>query len=147
MMDDLDRIMEVMAAAFDPQWGEVWTRSQLGSSLSLPSTHYRLVNAPDEKKGSAGFTLVRAAPGEEELLLIAVKPEFRGCGIGRRLLEAFAADARARGAERLFLEMRENNPADRLYRSVGFRQIGRRERYYTMPDGRRLDAITFALDL
>ena len=39
MNDDLDRIMAVMDAAFDPAWAEAWTRRQVGDSLALPSTH------------------------------------------------------------------------------------------------------------
>jgi ribosomal-protein-alanine N-acetyltransferase len=141
MTEDLDRIMAVMEAAFDPAWGEAWTRRQVSDSLAFPHTHYRLI---DGEAGSvAGFTLVRAAPGEEELLLIAVKPECRGQGLGRRLLETVLTDARSRGAERVFLEMRYNNPAARLYTDAGFEPIGHRRDYYRLPDGRKIDAITY----
>ena len=151
MTDDLDRIMAVMDAAFDPAWGEAWNRRQVGDSLTFPNTHYRLVGKyglePADGMSAAGFTLSRAAPGEEELLLIAVRPEDRAKGLGQRLLELFADDARARGAERVFLEMRENNPAVRLYCAAGFEPIGRRKDYYRTPDGGRIDAITFAKSL
>lgn len=141
MTDDLDRIMGVMEAAFDPAWGEAWTRRQVGDSLSFPHTHYRLIES--ETGETAGFTLVRAAPGEEELLLIAVIPACRGKGLGRRLLDAVLADARERGAERVFLEMRYNNPAAKLYSAAGFEPIGHRRDYYRLPDGRKIDAITY----
>ena len=58
-----------------------------------------------------------------------------------------ADDARTRGAERLFLEMRENNPAASLYRAAGYKPVGRRRAYYKLSDGSRLDAITFAKKL
>ena len=90
---------------------------------------------------------MRAAPGEEEILLIAVEPAARRCGVGRALIAMLAANARLRGAERLFLEMRENNPARSLYESNGFAPIGRRKNYYRLGDGARMDAITFGLDL
>lgn len=148
MNDDLDRIMAVMDTAFDPAWGEAWTRRQLADSLAFPNTHYTLVaahgGAPREGEPAAGFALVRAAPGEEELLLVAVDPAHRRRGLGARLLEDFAAQARARGAERIFLEMRANNPAESLYRALGWKPIGRRRDYYLRPDGSRVDAITFA---
>ena len=141
MTNDLDRIMAVMEAAFDPAWGEAWTRRQVGDSLTFPHTHYRLIeDGPGEP---AGFTLVRAAPGEEELLLIAVRPESRGKGLGRSLLDSVLADARERGAERVFLEMRHNNPAAALYSAAGFAPIGHRRDYYRLPDGRKIDAITY----
>jgi ribosomal-protein-alanine N-acetyltransferase len=151
MTDDLDRIMTVMSVAFDPTWGEAWTRRQVADSLAFPHTHYTLIaehgGEPAPGESAAGFTLVRAAPGEEELLLIAVVPEHRGRGLGLRLLERFASDARARGAERIFLEMRSNNPAYDLYRALGFEPIGTRRNYYRRPDGNRIDAITFAKSL
>jgi ribosomal-protein-alanine N-acetyltransferase len=141
MIEDLDRIMSVMEAAFDPVWGEAWTRRQVSDSLAFPHTHYRLVE--DEAGAAAGFTLVRAAPGEEELLLIAVKPPCRGRGLGRQLLEGVLTDARERGAERVFLEMRYNNPAASLYSAAGFEPIGHRRDYYRLADGRKIDAITY----
>ena len=148
MTEDLDHIMSVMEAAFAPAWGEAWTRRQISDSLAFPHTYYRLIReGGEDADGDApvdGFTLVRAAPGEEELLLIAVKPDRRGHGLGRRLLEGVLADARGRGAERVFLEMRYNNPAAALYSAVGFEPIGKRKDYYRLPDGRRIDAITYA---
>ena len=151
MKDDLDRIMEVMDAAFDPAWAEAWSRRQVGDSLAMPSTSYQLADetgrSPPGGIDAAGFALTRYAPGEEELLLIAVRPELRGRGVGRILLERIFAAARERGAERMFLEMRDNNPALGLYTSMGFEPIGRRKAYYRLPSGQFLDAITFGRQL
>jgi ribosomal-protein-alanine N-acetyltransferase len=150
MTDDLDRIMSVMEAGFDPQWGEAWTRRQIADSLTRPTTHYVLVDVDGRRADgatAAGFALTRAAPGEEELLLIAVRPEHRRRGLGATLLAAVAEGAKSRGAERLFLEMRSNNPAISLYRAHGFEPIGERRDYYRLPDGRTLDAITFGRTL
>lgn len=148
MIDDLDRIMAVMEAAFDPAYGEAWTRRQVGDALVLPNTYY-LLAGPDgralgEGEEAAGFVLSRGAADEEELLLIAVDPRHRGRGIGAALIERFIAEARARGAERLFLEMRDGNPAEALYRRHGFASVGRRRAYYRRGTGAPLDAITFA---
>ena len=149
MMDDLDRIMAVMEAAFDPAFGEAWTRRQVGDALLLPNTYYLLAGpdgqAPDEDAEAVGFVLSRGAADEEELLLIAVDPRRRGGGVGTVLLERFIAAARCRGAERLFLEMRDGNPAESLYRRHGFAPVGRRRAYYRRGTGAPLDAITFAL--
>jgi ribosomal-protein-alanine N-acetyltransferase len=149
MTDDLDRIMAVMEAAFDPAYGEAWTRRQIGDALVLPNTFYQLAGPDGGPSGggeeAAGFVLSRGAADEEELLLIAVDPRHRGRGVGTALLERFIAEARARGAERLFLEMREGNPAETLYRRSGFAVVGRRRAYYRRGTGAPLDAITFAL--
>ena len=148
-MTVLDGIMLVMEDAFDPHWGEAWTRSQVANSLAMPHTYALIVdsegqiNRPDEAREPAGFALIRSAPGEEELLLIGVRPRFRKRGLGRILLEAFFAQARKKNADRVFLEMRANNPARSLYTSLGFEQIGQRRDYYRLSDGSRIDAITF----
>ena len=151
MNDHLDRIMGIMEASFDPVWGEAWTRRQVADSLAMPNTHYILIDrdgfTPGDDSNVAGFVLSRAAPGEEELLLIAVIPDSRGSGLGGKLLEMFKSDAKRRGAERVFLEMRCNNPAQSLYRSSGFETIGKRKDYYRLSDGSRLDAITFGMSI
>ena len=151
MTDDLDRIMAVMEAAFDPAFGEAWTRRQVSDSLIMPNTHYLLAGpdgrAPREGEPAAGFAMSRGAADEEELLLIAVHPDHRGRGIGGTLLERFLAAAQARGCVRLFLEMREGNTAEALYRRHGFESVGRRRHYYRRGSVSPLDAITFAREL
>lgn len=148
MIDDLDRIMTVMDAAFDPAYGEAWSRRQVGDALLLPNTYYLLAAShggpPRAGEPAAGFVLSRAAADEEELLLIGVDPLFRRKGIGGALLERFIAETSVRGATRLFLEMREGNCAESLYRRHGFERIGCRRAYYRRGTGAPLDAITFA---
>lgn len=149
--DPVDAIMAVMQAAFDPAYGEAWTRRQVADSLVLPNTHY-LLSGHDESaeidpRITTGFTMSRSAADEEELLLIAVRPEYRGNGIGRNLLERLFEDAQRRRISRLFLEMRSGNPAEHLYRSMGFEQIGLRKGYYRGAVGGPLDAITLARDI
>lgn len=157
---DIDRIMAVMAAAFDPEYGEAWSRRQIEDALLIGNCHYLLADSTgeepsgqipaDKAPGSgpdtaiAGFTLSRGGYGEEELLLFAVAPEFRGAGVGSRLLARFAEAARARGATRLLLEMRRGNPAESLYLRHGFVAVGLRPNYYSTRSGPRLDAITFS---
>nr|WP_280842170.1 ribosomal protein S18-alanine N-acetyltransferase [Pontixanthobacter sp. CEM42] len=149
--DHIDAMMAIMESAFDPRWGEAWNRKQLSDSLLMPHNQYRLIGAdggePADDTPAAGFSLIKTIPGEEELLLIAVLPEHRGKGLGKALLQQFAQEARERGAEKIFLEMRANNPADVLYRSMGFEPIGKRTQYYKAADGSRIDAITMALSL
>lgn len=146
--DDLDRIMAVMEAAFDPAYGEAWNRRQVEDALLLGNCHYGLIaphgDEPAPGEVAAGFFMSRTAFDEEELLLIAIAPQYRRLGLGRRLLSRFADAARERGVQRLLLEMRKGNPAEALYRQAGFIPVGLRPNYYRMPHGERIDAITFA---
>ncbi|MEO0907374.1 MAG: GNAT family N-acetyltransferase [Pseudomonadota bacterium] len=153
----VDRIMAVMDAAFDPAYGEAWNRRQITDALVLPSTHALILDPsgqlipetafPGDANAAAqtpaGFVLSRHGADEEELLLIAVAPEYRRAGIGETLIEYMVAAAKTRGVTRVFLEMRRGNPAIHLYRKVGFEPVGERPQYYRMADGSRVDAITF----
>lgn len=145
--DPVDAIMDVMDAAFDPAFGEAWTRRQLSEALVLANSHYFLADAngcaPSDPADTAGFLLSRHGADEEELLLLAVLPALRRRGIAGALIARFADDAAARGVVRLFLQMREGNTAEAVYRAHGFAPIGRRRDYYRGPDGHRIDAITF----
>ena len=150
-MNDVDRLMDVMEASFDPHYREAWTRRQVEDSLTLPSTFMLLIGAdgapPAEGVEAAGFVLARQAVDEIELLLIAVRPEVRGKGLGRALLRQFFDSARKREAVKVFLEMRANNPAEKLYREEGFSQIGQRKDYYRTITGHALDALTFGREV
>ena len=151
VMDDLDAVMQVMDAAFDPAFGEAWTRKQVSDALSMPNTYLILAdsagNPPADPSLTAGFAMSRGAVGEEELLLVAVMPSARRRGVGRALLETLARQAREREVRRLFLEMRDGNPAEKLYRQYGFTVVGRRRGYYRKSRLGPIDAITFAKDL
>lgn len=78
-----------------------------------------------------GFLVARqTAPGEREILNLAVDPSARRRGVARALLEAELK----RGKNQWFLEVRESNSyAIRLYESTGFRLAGKRESYYRDP--------------
>ena len=147
-LDDLDRLMAVMHEAFDPAYGEAWTRRQVEDALVIGNCHYELIDGagglPDDGTAAAGFCLSRYGFEEEELLLFAIAPAWRRRGLGLTLLDRFARAAQARGAQRLLLEMRRGNPAELLYRRFGFLPIGERPNYYRGPGGQMLDAITFA---
>lgn len=83
-------------------------------------------------KGSVVGLLVSRpiAPGEREILNLAVDPAERRKGIARRLLEHVLEG----GDGVCFLEVRESNQAAiGLYRDCGFAPSGRRENYYDNP--------------
>jgi [ribosomal protein S18]-alanine N-acetyltransferase len=81
-----------------------------------------------------GFLVAQCGSPEWELENIAVLPAFRRRGVGVALLSALLAEARARRAERVLLEVRvSNRSAIRLYTQGGFQLLARRRDYYQNP--------------
>lgn len=142
--DSLDAVMTIMDAAFPPNFGEAWTRSQCAGILPMAGVALRLARAGDGVV--AGFSLMRVVADEAELLLIAVDPAAQHRGIGGALIDDFVEVATAQGAARLHLEVREGNPAIGLYEQAGFTPAGRRRDYYHGPNGETRDALTLAWD-
>lgn len=96
----------------------------------------------------AGFALLRFLLDEAELMLFAVAPAFRRQGLAMHLLNVAITEARGRGTQRIFLEMRaDNDPALALYERVGFVGVGVRRSYYKGRDGIARDAVTMACDV
>ncbi len=139
--DSLDEVMAVMTSAFDRRFGEAWTRAQCAGILPMAGVTLMLAR----RNGAiAGFSLARRTLDEAELLLIAVHADHAGNGIGTELLDRFVTDQRRAGAHHLHLEVRDGNPAVKLYHDNGFSVVGRRTNYYRGTDGERFDALTMA---
>jgi ribosomal-protein-alanine N-acetyltransferase len=89
----------------------------------------------DDSRSPTGFAVFRVAADEAELLTIAVDPDRRRMGVGRRLLAEGLAQVAERGACRVFLEVGEHNlAARRLYEGHGFAVVSERRGYYDGPD-------------
>jgi ribosomal-protein-alanine N-acetyltransferase len=94
-----------------------------------------------------GYGIMSIAAGEAHLLNLCVHPNAHNLGYGRRLLSALLMKAEDAGADRVFLEVRPSNAiALRIYRTVGFEQIGIRPSYYQAEGGRE-DAIVLSIAL
>lgn len=137
----LPDVMAVMADAFEPSFGEAWTEPQCRGILIMPGVWLTIATADDRPQG---FSIARVVADEAELLLLGVRAGARRRGLGSTLLRAFRDGARARGACRLHLEMREGNAAIAMYNAAGFEQVGRRRDYYRGPAAISFDALTLA---
>jgi ribosomal-protein-alanine N-acetyltransferase len=134
--DQAQRLAALHATAFDAPW----TAAAFAGLLDQAGVF--AVEASD------GFILMRAVADEAEILTLAVRPEARGRGQGTRLVAEGVAAASVRGADQVFLEVAEDNAsALGLYARTGFVETGRRPAYYSRPDGSRVAALLFTLNL
>lgn len=139
-------IAELHRRTFDEPWS-VFTVRQV---LAMPGAFGILAVEGEEGAlggtGLLGFALGRSGGGECELLSLAVAKRQRQRGIGTALLTAALERAQRDGVSRMFLEVAEDNVvAQHLYHAYGFRQVGRRPRYYRRPQGEAMAALTFSL--
>ena len=137
---DVAIVDALMSAAFDPRYGEAWTRSQCMGVLAMPGVRLTLAFVDDVP---AGFAMVRSVADEAELLLLAVDPACRRRGIASALMRAVIAEAQAGGIADLHLEVRAGNEAVSLYVAQGFAKVGERRGYYRGKTGQVFDAHTY----
>ncbi len=87
-----------------------------------------------------GFIVYRIAVDEAEIITIGVNPEMRRNGIASAMIGIIEKNLKNQGVKKIFLEVALNNePAKKLYESMGFKVVGSRPKYY---DG--VDAILMA---
>ena len=137
---DIATVDALMLAAFDPRYGEAWTRNQCMGVLAMPGVRLTLAEVDD---APAGFAIVRSVVDEAELLLLAVDPAYRRRGVATALLRAVIAEAQAGGIADLHLEVRAGNEAVQLYTAQGFAKVGERRGYYRGRTGHIYDAHTY----
>ncbi|MFV0435221.1 MAG: ribosomal protein S18-alanine N-acetyltransferase [Leucobacter sp.] len=137
---DLDAIWSIESAVFGR---EAWSRDLVREELTADHRYYlALADQDGAVRGYAGLLVIGT---EGDIQTIAVSPELRGGGHGRRLMNALLDEAERRGVREVFLEVRADNPVARsLYTALGFEEIGVRPRYYQPDD---VDAVVMRLDL
>lgn len=119
-----------------------WTEEQF--LLGLEQGVFKVFGLKDAGRLVAYCSFYHVADGME-ILNIAVRPERRRSGLGRRLLGLVLAICGKLGVTEAHLEVREGNTAARrLYESFGFKPCGLRKGYY--PDNGE-DAVLMRLGL
>lgn len=105
---------------------------------------YSFVWCWEEKGRINGFIALRLAAGFCEILNLAVAPSACRRGIGFKLLYFALTDVRARGGERVTLEVNAKNaPAVGLYTKAGFKLCGLRKGFYNGTE----DALIMGMNL
>jgi ribosomal-protein-alanine N-acetyltransferase len=120
-----------LASVHGASFAHGWSESEFDRLLTDRAVVAQLARAEGGRGAVLGFILSRRAADEAEILTVAVVPRARGRGIATDLVRRHLGRLAALGVARLFLEVEEQNePALRLYRRYGFREVGRRPRYY-----------------
>lgn len=124
--EDLPLLAEAEKTCFSDPWPVEAFQSEMHDPY-----FYLLAFEGEELVGYAGgMSLYETC----DLNNIAVLPQYRRRGIAAALLEGFMAEAKARGAEQMLLEVRESNaPAISLYERYGFTAYNKRKNYYRNP--------------
>lgn len=135
---DLPQVMQIELATFSMPWSESTFRGLLRRSDSD-------LYVAELRGEVAGYSVFWAVTDQGELGNVAVAEQYRGRGIGRTLVDAVLERAVERGVNEIFLEVRRSNDcAQNLYRTIGFREAGRRKNYYVEPTE---DAIVMRLEV
>lgn len=135
--DDLPVVLANEEAAYTHPW-------TLGILRDCLRVGYQCLVA-EQGDQVIGHAVMSVAVGEAHLLNITVAPASQNRGIGRRLLKRVLRLAGEQGADTLFLEVRTSNtPAQYLYQSEGFCEVGRRRGYYPLNEHDREDAVIYA---
>ncbi len=142
-LDDVECVHEIDTLSFSLPWSERSYRFELMENHSSLPMVAEVVRA-DGKPCLAGMLVIWVILDEAHIATIATHPDFRGFGIGRRLLANGLLAAYECGARLAYLEVRRfNTVAQNLYEKFGFKVVGDRPHYYK---DNNEDALLMTLD-
>ncbi len=133
--EDIDALQHAEARIFG---ADAWSPEVMRDELAHSASHYLVL---DDDGAVVGYGGLRSPePGQPgDIQTLAVEAHYRGQGFGGQLLDALVELADSRRVPEIFLDVRaDNDSAQALYESRGFREIDRRRGYY-QPDG--VDAV------
>ncbi len=137
---DIDEVFAIERASYAFPWSQGIFRDCLRVGYVC-----RVLALPEA--GIVGYGVMSMGAGEVHVLNLCIAAAHRRSGLGRRMLEHLLDRGATAGMQDAFLEVRPSNAAaQRLYRSLGFQQIGVRRGYYQAEGGRE-DACVLKLTL
>ena len=123
-------------------FSDPWSEKEIACEVENPAARFFVAMCGDEIAGYAGMMYAADFAG---VCNIAVVPEYRRKGIGRKLMNALIATCRELNVAVVSLEVRASNTAaQELYRSLGFESVGVRKGFYSSPSE---DALVMNLEL
>jgi ribosomal-protein-alanine N-acetyltransferase len=130
VLADISRVHEIDVLSFSMPWSERSYRFEVTeNNNSLILVAEKMQNgAPPEL---VGMIVLWVIIDEAHVATIATHPDYRGKGIGRKLLALGLLAAYERGARLSYLEVRRGNlVAQDMYKKFGFIVVGERPGYY-----------------
>ena len=125
-LEDVPAICEIEREAFTSPWTAEAFVNELTSNHFA---RYMVMMLEDEVIGYGGMWTIM---DEAHITNIAVRHDYRGQGLGERLLTELQRTAVFFGMSRMTLEVRVTNErAQQLYRKLGFEPSGVRPGYYS----------------
>ena len=126
-MEDLQQVCAIENETFSDPWSE----EDFRNSLQEANNAYLLAELDGVIAGYCGYWGIA---GEGYIYNVAVKQEFRRQGLGYQMLKTLIDESADRGITSFTLEVRASNePAIRLYESLGFESAGLRKDFYRKP--------------
>jgi len=126
-MEDLQQVCAIENETFSDPWSE----EDFRNSLQEANNAYLLAELDGVIAGYCGYWGIA---GEGYIYNVAVKQEFRRRGLGYQMLKTLIDESADRGITSFTLEVRASNePAIRLYESLGFESAGLRKDFYRKP--------------
>ena len=129
-MADLPELLRLEAMSFS---ADRVSRRSFARWLGKPNNATMVLDHPDQPDQLVGYGLVlfHVRGRVARIYSLAVDPDWRGLGLGRRLLSTCLDQARQRGYTEMRLEVSaDNHSALQLYLNAGFQIFGRRTGYY-----------------
>jgi len=127
--EDLHDVMLIENASFPSPWPRNLFIRELGNPISDLFVAMSSGRAGDLV---LGYIVCWLVAGDVHIHNVAVHPHFRRGGIASALLEYVLSYYQQRGAQTIYLEVREQNrPAQELYKKFQFHPVGLRHRYYS----------------
>lgn len=109
--------------------GDFWSLEAYKSEIENPISC--VLGLTTENHELLGFGCLWTILEEAHITVLAVRPEYQGQGFGKSIVWGLLKKARDRQLEWATLEVRASNyVAIALYESFGFKEIGRRPKYY-----------------
>ena len=127
--EDLKGVLEIESESF----ANPWTREMYDSELRNPDVCHIYV-ARISGCQVAGFCAFWLVVDQMHVNNLAVRPSYRGRGLGSALISHALTEAFRFGAQFSILEVRRSNAeARKLYERFGFEVVGTRLAYYKNP--------------